>query len=148
MTQVLSSVLYSLYVHLMYMYISFTRVSHFLRPLLCKLVNKNLCSSHVSTLYFLSELPGSPWTPRSHSGRILVAFYWIFCIVMVATYTGNLTAFLAVETVTMPFNSLSEMIQQNDYTWGLVKTYAVEGMFRVTIANGCILQGHVVSRMS
>ncbi len=48
-----------------------------------------------------------------------------------ATYTGNLIAFLVVDSVALPFNTLAEMAAQSEYQWGVVKSYALEQIFRV-----------------
>lgn len=39
----------------------------------------------------------------SASGRILVGAYWIFVVLMMATFTANLSAFLTVERVQVHF---------------------------------------------
>ena len=40
---------------------------------------------------------GGGEAPKSLSGRILVAAYWLFVVLMLATFTANLAAFLTVE---------------------------------------------------
>ncbi len=80
--------------------------------------------------------PGYPWLPRTQSGRILVGFFWVFCIVIVATYTENLIAFLVVDSVVLPFTNLAELAAQSEYQWGVVKSYACEQIFRVDILGG------------
>lgn len=45
---------------------------------------------------------------------------------MVATYSGNLIAFLTVTIDKAPFNSLEELVEQDDYKWGILAgTYFV-----------------------
>ena len=56
--------------------------------------------------------------PGSSSGRVLVAAWWLFCIVMGATYSGNLIAFLTVRLEVKPFHSLQQMLDQDTYVWG------------------------------
>jgi hypothetical protein len=51
----------------------------------------------------------------------------------VATYTGNLIATLAVNTVNLPFNSLAEMVKQTKMEWGLPTAVAMVMLFRVNI---------------
>lgn len=40
---------------------------------------------------------GGGETPKAISGRVLVAAYWVFVVLMLATFTANLAAFLTVE---------------------------------------------------
>ena len=40
---------------------------------------------------------GGGEAPKSLSGRVLVAAYWLFVVLMLATFTANLAAFLTVE---------------------------------------------------
>ena len=35
--------------------------------------------------------------PKAISGKVLVAAYWLFVVLMLATFTANLAAFLTVE---------------------------------------------------
>ncbi|ESO97726.1 hypothetical protein LOTGIDRAFT_103576, partial [Lottia gigantea] len=62
---------------------------------------------------------GQPVT-KSTSGRILIGCWWIFCIIMAATYSGNLIAFLTVSKDKPPISSLYQMIEDHDYKWGIL----------------------------
>ncbi|VDI82413.1 Hypothetical predicted protein [Mytilus galloprovincialis] len=55
----------------------------------------------------------------SSSGRTLLSFWWIFCIIMMATYSGNLIAFLTVTKDKLPFTDLSGLVAQDKYQWGI-----------------------------
>ena len=44
-------------------------------------------------IYFV----GGGENPKSVSGKVLVAAYWLFVVLMVSTFTSNLAAFLTVE---------------------------------------------------
>lgn len=37
---------------------------------------------------------------------------------MAATYSGNLIAFLTVNKDKLPFDTISELVEQTDYIWG------------------------------
>ncbi|ELU00478.1 hypothetical protein CAPTEDRAFT_85408, partial [Capitella teleta] len=79
------------------------------------LSNKWQCI-HFSCATMLSQ--GSPYTPRSCSGRILSAFLWFFSITVAAVYGGNLTAFLAVSKLSTPFSTLADIAFQSDFQIG------------------------------
>lgn len=46
---------------------------------------------------------GGGEAPKSLSARTLVAAYWLFVVLMLATFTANLAAFLTVERMQVPF---------------------------------------------
>ncbi|XP_078311780.1 uncharacterized protein LOC111133837 isoform X2 [Crassostrea virginica] len=69
---------------------------------------------------------GGESLPNSQSGRTMITFFWLFSLIMVATYSGNLIAFLTVSIEKAPFNSLEELVDQEDYRWGILSgTYFV-----------------------
>ncbi|XP_061178448.1 probable glutamate receptor [Saccostrea echinata] len=69
---------------------------------------------------------GGESLPNSQSGRTMITFFWLFSIIMVATYSGNLIAFLTVTIDKPPFNSLEELVEQDEYKWGILSgTYFV-----------------------
>ena len=64
---------------------------------------------------------GNQPMPRSNSGRTMVSVWFLFCLVIAATYSGNLIAFLTVTKEKIPFNSLAELATLDDtYTWGTI----------------------------
>ncbi|XP_064647069.1 glutamate receptor 3-like [Lineus longissimus] len=63
--------------------------------------------------------------PCSVSGRILVKVWWIFVLVMMATYTGNLIAFLTVTKVSLPITNLNELAEQSKLGYGTVRGSAL-----------------------
>ncbi|CAL4178048.1 unnamed protein product, partial [Meganyctiphanes norvegica] len=56
---------------------------------------------------------GGGEAPKALSGRILVAAYWLFVVLMLATFTANLAAFLTVERMQTPVSSLEELASQS-----------------------------------
>nr|KAG5700691.1 hypothetical protein BaRGS_029056 [Batillaria attramentaria] len=63
--------------------------------------------------------------PRSASGRLLVSCWWLFCIVVAATYSGNLIAFLTVDRGTPLFQTLTDLTGQSSYRWGFMHGSAI-----------------------
>ncbi|KAK6182393.1 hypothetical protein SNE40_010096 [Patella caerulea] len=64
-------------------------------------------------------LGGDGIRPRTWTGRILTFSIWLFCVVIAATYSGNLTASLSVRREKKPFNSLEEMVELEGWRWGV-----------------------------
>ncbi|ESO96399.1 hypothetical protein LOTGIDRAFT_159803 [Lottia gigantea] len=56
--------------------------------------------------------------PEDLAGRMFVGCWWVFCIVLAASYSGTLIATLAVNIEQYPFETLDEMLEQNNYRWG------------------------------
>jgi len=56
---------------------------------------------------------GGGEAPKSLSGRTLVAAYWLFVVLMLATFTANLAAFLTVERMQTPVQSLQQLARQS-----------------------------------
>ena len=67
--------------------------------------------------------------------------WWLFCIIVVAIYCGNLIAFLTVSKDKPPFNSLEELlIQKGEFRWGTLGGSAWEDLL-ITVG-GCV---HIVT---
>ncbi|CAG5132015.1 unnamed protein product, partial [Candidula unifasciata] len=59
-----------------------------------------------------SNRGGDP--PRSLSGRLLVAGFWFFSVIMMSTFTANLAAFLTVSRMGMTITSLDDLNRQSE----------------------------------
>jgi hypothetical protein len=72
--------------------------------------------------------------PESVAGRTFVSCWWLFSIVVVGTYCGNLIAFLTVTKDKPPFETLDEMADlKGDYKWGFQEGTHWEHVFKVYI---------------
>uniref|UniRef100_A0A1B0AQH3 Ionotropic glutamate receptor C-terminal domain-containing protein n=1 Tax=Glossina palpalis gambiensis TaxID=67801 RepID=A0A1B0AQH3_9MUSC len=64
---------------------------------------------------------GGGEAPKAISGRILVAAYWLFVVLMLATFTANLAAFLTVERMQTPVQSLEQLARQSRINYTVVE---------------------------
>ncbi|XP_012347986.1 ionotropic receptor 25a isoform X2 [Apis florea] len=63
---------------------------------------------------------GGGEAPKALSSRILVAAYWLFVVLMLATFTANLAAFLTVERMQSPVQSLEQLARQSRINYTVV----------------------------
>ena len=77
-------------------------------------------------------LPGNPTLPSCTSGRIIMSSWLLCLLVITATYTGNLVAFLTVTKVPVPFDSLKELVEQKQYKYGILGGTNWVTQFRVS----------------
>ena len=59
--------------------------------------------------------------PNIFLGRVLVAAYWLFVVLMLATFTANLAAFLTVERMQTTVAGLEELAQQSKINYTVVE---------------------------
>ncbi|XP_046375558.2 glutamate receptor-like [Haliotis rufescens] len=64
-------------------------------------------------------MQGGTQEPGSCTGRVLLSTWWIFCIVIAATYSATLIVSFAVQEEAVPFKSLTDLVENEEYRWGL-----------------------------
>ena len=64
---------------------------------------------------------GGGETPKALSSRVLVAAYWLFVVLMLATFTANLAAFLTVERMQETVKSLEELNRQSKINYTVMR---------------------------
>jgi glutamate receptor, ionotropic, invertebrate len=58
---------------------------------------------------------------------MLIGFWWLFVIVTVTTYSGNLVAFLTFPKVESPVNTVEDLTQyRNVESWGFLSGSVIE----------------------
>ncbi|XP_050676375.1 ionotropic receptor 25a [Leptidea sinapis] len=72
---------------------------------------------------------GGGEAPKALSGRTLVAAYWLFVVLMLATFTANLAAFLTVERMQTPVSSLEQLARQSRINYTVVASSTVHQYF-------------------
>ena len=78
------------------------------------------------------HVPGNSIQLRSNAYKFIYASFWIFVIIITATYSGNLTASLSVKSFRMPFNTLDELAANDDYVFQVRIGAFREQIFRVS----------------
>ncbi|XP_034948980.1 ionotropic receptor 25a [Chelonus insularis] len=63
---------------------------------------------------------GGGEAPKALSSRTLVAAYWLFVVLMLATFTANLAAFLTVERMQAQVQSLEQLARQSKINYTVV----------------------------
>ena len=66
--------------------------------------------------------------------RAYVGVMWLMYIVLGATYTGNLIAFLTVTKVENPINNLEDLVKHPEYKTGVIGDSAHQNIFEVGIS--------------
>ncbi|XP_037085885.1 LOW QUALITY PROTEIN: ionotropic receptor 25a-like [Pollicipes pollicipes] len=73
---------------------------------------------------------GGGEAPKALSGRTLVAAYWLFVVLMLATFTANLAAFLTVERMQTTVKSLEELARQSRIEYTVVANSSILEYFQ------------------
>ena len=69
----------------------------------------------------MTMLQGGGETPKALSSRVLVAAYWLFVVLMLATFTANLAAFLTVERMQDTVRSQEELNRQSKINYTVME---------------------------
>ncbi|KAL5259719.1 hypothetical protein ACHWQZ_G009980 [Mnemiopsis leidyi] len=77
-------------------------------------------SSWIVFASLLNQDPVISW-PTSISGRIVLLFWWLVVMVVLAMYTANLAAFLTITKMTTGITKIEDLLNQDRYKWGTVK---------------------------
>ena len=66
------------------------------------------------------------------SSRTVASFWWFFTLIMISSYTANLAAFLTIERMDSPIDSVDDLAKQNRINYGCLSSGSTEAFFRVS----------------
>ncbi|KAL8564048.1 Serine/threonine-protein kinase grik2 [Nucella lapillus] len=73
---------------------------------------------------------GSDVNPRAVSTRIVGGIWWFFTLIIISSYTANLAAFLTVERMVAPIETVEDLAKQTDIRYGTRKSGSTFTFFR------------------
>ncbi|XP_034467292.1 glutamate receptor ionotropic, kainate 3 [Hippoglossus hippoglossus] len=73
---------------------------------------------------------GSELMPKALSTRIIGGIWWFFTLIIISSYTANLTAFLTVERMDSAVDSADDIAKQTKIEYGVVKDAATMSFFK------------------
>lgn len=73
---------------------------------------------------------GSDLAPRAMTTRLLGLFWYFFTLIMIATYTANLAAFLTAGMMSTPIENANDLAKQNKIQYGCVKAGSTYSFFK------------------
>ncbi|XP_049316276.1 glutamate receptor ionotropic, kainate 2 isoform X5 [Bactrocera dorsalis] len=76
---------------------------------------------------------GSDINPKSLSTRIVSAIWWFFTLIIIASYTANLAAFLTVERMITPIENAEDLASQTEISYGTLESGSTMTFFRDSI---------------
>ncbi|KAH6927661.1 hypothetical protein HPB50_006366 [Hyalomma asiaticum] len=73
---------------------------------------------------------GCDVTPRALSTRVAAGMWWFFTLIMVSSYTANLAAFLTVERLVSPIESVEDLAKQTSIQYGCLQSGSTQAFFK------------------
>ena len=67
---------------------------------------------------------------RALSGRTVATTWWFFTLIMISSYTANLAAFLTIERMDMPINSVEDLAKQTKIKYGCLQSGSTNTFFK------------------
>ena len=89
----------------------------------------NLSNSFWFTIGTLMQ-QSSDVSPRAISTRIVSAIWWFFTLIIIASYTANLAAFLTVERMITPIENAEDLASQTEISYGTLDSGSTMTFFR------------------
>ncbi len=70
--------------------------------------------------------------PKTVSARLLSGAWWFFSMLLIASYTANLAAFLTVTKIETPIKSVADLAAQTKIKYGTVKNTYAHTLFKTS----------------
>ncbi|XP_063593053.1 glutamate receptor ionotropic, kainate glr-3-like [Penaeus indicus] len=80
---------------------------------------KNLTTKTAAWVFQTLTQESSDWIPKNDGGRLIVTTWLLASLVFMSSYSGILTAMLTLPRVTIPIDSLEDLVAQDDLPWRL-----------------------------
>ncbi|KAG0411256.1 hypothetical protein HPB47_011608 [Ixodes persulcatus] len=74
---------------------------------------------------------GCDLNPKAMSTRIVGTIWWFFTLILISSYTANLAAFLTVERMITPIESVEDLAEQSKIAYGTLDSGSTMTFFRV-----------------
>ena len=84
-------------------------------------------------LFYTSAMQQGPERIPFVSGRIIVAGWFFFCLVIISTYTANLAAFLTTNSFITDINSLDDLASQTETQYGTVRDSSIVEFLKTSL---------------
>ena len=75
-------------------------------------------SWYITCILFMT---GCDFGPKAISTRFLSGIFWIFCLVIGATYTAEFASVLTIDMRTLPVTSFEQLANQTEYAFGALR---------------------------
>ncbi|KAL1436209.1 hypothetical protein MTO96_010946 [Rhipicephalus appendiculatus] len=73
---------------------------------------------------------GCDLNPKATSTRIVGTIWWFFTLILISSYTANLAAFLTVERMITPIESVEDLAEQSKISYGTLDSGSTMTFFR------------------
>ena len=80
-------------------------------------------------LLYVTTLQQEPDYVSFISGKILLGGWFLFCLIVVSTYTANLAAFLTLQRIPDTIKTVDDLASQTEIPYGTVSNSAIERFF-------------------
>lgn len=88
----------------------------------------NSALNWLSAFYFVWPLRAGQ---QAASTRIVGGIWWFFTLIIISSYTANLAAFLTVERMIAPIDSVEDLADQSEISYGTLEAGSTMTFFRV-----------------